>query len=49
MLYFQACPRCDTGTVELRRDDYGYYLLCLNCGHSKDLERNASIEEALAK
>gem|GEM_PF-1746251 len=32
MLYFRACPRCHTGTVEFSSDSHGPYLACLNCG-----------------
>lgn len=35
MLYFNACPRCKTGTVELESDFFGSYLSCLNCGFEK--------------
>ena len=35
MLYFRACPRCHTGTVELESDTHGPYLSCLNCGFQK--------------
>ena len=37
MLYFRACPRCRTGTVEHSNDAYGGYLQCLNCGFMRDL------------
>ena len=35
MLYFNSCPRCKTGTVQLESDFYGSYLSCLNCGFEK--------------
>lgn len=35
MLYFNSCPRCTTGTVQLESDLYGSYLSCLNCGFEK--------------
>ena len=35
MLYFNSCPRCKTGTVQLESDLYGSYLSCLNCGFEK--------------
>ena len=35
MLYFNACPRCKSGTVQLESDFYGSYLSCLNCGFEK--------------
>lgn len=35
MLYFNSCPRCKTGTIQLESDFYGSYLSCLNCGFEK--------------
>ena len=35
MLYFNCCPRCKTGTVQLESDFFGSYLSCLNCGFEK--------------
>lgn len=35
MLYFNACPRCKSGTVQLESDFFGSYLSCLNCGFEK--------------
>lgn len=35
MLYFNSCPRCKTGTVQLESDFFGSYLSCLNCGFEK--------------
>ncbi len=35
MLYFNSCPRCQTGTVQLESDFFGSYLSCLNCGFEK--------------
>ena len=36
--WFKSCPRCHTGDVFLRRDHYGWYLDCLQCGWVKDLD-----------
>ena len=35
MLYFNSCPRCKNGTVQLESDFFGSYLSCLNCGFEK--------------
>ena len=35
MLYFNSCPRCKSGTIQLESDFYGSYLSCLNCGFEK--------------
>ena len=32
LLYFNACPRCASGTVEAIEGWDGRYFLCLNCG-----------------
>jgi uncharacterized OB-fold protein len=32
MIYFKSCTRC-TGDRTLERDMYGWYIICLNCGH----------------
>jgi hypothetical protein len=36
MLYFKACPRCQTGTIEHASDSWGQYLQCLMCGFQRD-------------
>jgi hypothetical protein len=35
VLYFKACPKCKTGTVQLDSDFYGSFITCLNCGFEK--------------
>lgn len=35
MLYFNSCPRCKSGTIQLESDFFGSYLSCLNCGFEK--------------
>jgi Zn ribbon nucleic-acid-binding protein len=35
MLYFNSCPRCKSGTVQLESDHYGSYLSCINCGFER--------------
>ena len=32
MVYFKSCPRC-SGDRVLEHDFYGWYILCLACGH----------------
>ena len=32
MIYLKSCKRC-TGDRTLERDMYGWYIMCLNCGH----------------
>ena len=48
MLYFNSCPRCKTGTVQLETDFFGSYLSCLNCGFEKSAAsvRKLDYEEA---
>lgn len=48
MLYFNSCPRCKTGTVQLDTDFFGSYLSCLNCGFEKSAAsvRKLDYEEA---
>jgi ssDNA-binding Zn-finger/Zn-ribbon topoisomerase 1 len=36
-LKFNACPKC-RGDLELRRDIYGMYISCLQCGLQRDLD-----------
>ena len=36
MMMFKACPRCK-GDIEIRRDVYGRYAQCIQCGHTRDL------------
>lgn len=36
-LKFNACPKC-RGDLELRRDIYGIYVNCLQCGLQRDLD-----------
>ena len=46
MLYFKACPRCLTGTVEHTNDLYSEYLQCIMCGFMHDVpEETTPIEE----
>ena len=35
---FNACPKC-RGDLELRRDIYGIFVSCLQCGLQRDLGR----------
>ena len=48
-LKFNACPKC-SGDLELRRDVYGMFVSCLQCGLQKDLDApNQAIEFAKPK
>ena len=48
-LKFNACPKC-SGDLELRRDVYGMFVSCLQCGLNKDLDApNQAIEFAKPK
>ena len=45
-LRFKACPKCH-GDLEVRRDIYGMFLSCLQCGLQRDLDApNQAIELA---
>lgn len=45
-LKFNACPKC-RGDLELRRDIYGMFVSCLQCGLQRDLDApNQAIELA---
>lgn len=49
MLYFRACPKCQTGTIEHNRDPYTEYLQCLNCGLMRDLPEDTDVATTLAQ
>jgi len=36
MFQLKACPKCH-GDMVLRRDQYGMYELCMQCGYLKDI------------
>ncbi len=38
VLFFNACKKCQTGTVELRQGYDGYEFKCLNCGFAMPYE-----------
>ena len=45
-LKFNACPKCH-GDLEIRRDIYGMFVNCLQCGLQRDLDApNQAIELA---
>ncbi len=45
-LKFSACPKC-SGDLEVRRDIYGMFVNCLQCGLQRDLDApNQAIEWA---
>lgn len=37
MLRFKSCPKCKSGDMVIDRDNYGSYMLCLQCGLLKYL------------
>ena len=39
MLKLKSCPKCKEGDVTFDRDQYGWYLYCIQCGHTRDLLR----------
>ena len=41
---FNACPKCH-GDLELRRDIYGIFVSCIQCGLQRDLD--APLPDAL--
>ena len=48
-LKFNACPKC-SGDLEMRRDIYGMFVSCLQCGLQRDLDApNQAIEFAKPK
>ena len=45
-LKFNACPKC-SGDLEIRRDVYGMFISCLQCGLQRDLDApNQAVEFA---
>ena len=45
-LKFGACPKCQ-GDLQLKRDVYGMYINCLQCGLQRDFDApNAAMETA---
>lgn len=46
-LYFDACPHCKTGTVELTWDMWGYYLHCVACGWLYDYYVEESLKSVI--
>ena len=48
-LKFGACPKCQ-GDLQLKRDVYGMYINCLQCGLQRDFDApNAAMETAKAE
>ncbi len=46
---FNACPKCQ-GDLQLKRDIYGMFINCLQCGLQKDLDApTAAVEINKAK
>ena len=47
-LKFKACPKCQ-GDLQIKRDIYGMFINCLQCGLQKDLDApSAAVEFARA-
>jgi len=49
MLWYKACPRCESGDVALDRDFYGWYVACLQCGYMKDFRSAAEARAMLQR
>ncbi len=47
MLYFKACPKCQTGTIEHNQDPWSEYLQCLNCGLMRDIPEGKTAVQSL--
>ncbi len=50
MLWLKSCPRCTNGDVTLSQDVYGWFIFCLHCGYSKDLDmgpRSSRIRQSI--
>jgi ssDNA-binding Zn-finger/Zn-ribbon topoisomerase 1 len=48
-LKFNACPKCQ-GDLQIKRDIYGMFINCLQCGLQKDLDApTAAVEIGKAK
>ncbi len=47
MLYFKACPKCQTGTIEHTNDPWSEYVQCLNCGLMRDLPEGKNAVQLL--
>jgi len=47
MLYFKACPKCLTGTIEHTRDPWSEYVQCLNCGLMRDVPEGMGAVQTL--
>ena len=44
MWFLKSCARCG-GDVVLERDEWGWFLECLQCGYLVDLEGMAALKE----
>ena len=42
MILFKSCPRC-SGDRVVENDFYGWYVMCLACGHVSYPERGAEL------
>ena len=39
MILTGSCPRCGVGTLTNDEDIFGVRIVCVNCGHNRDLGR----------
>jgi Zn ribbon nucleic-acid-binding protein len=47
MLYFNSCPKCQTGVIEHRQDPYGDFIHCVHCGFLRDMDEGTTVTDAL--
>jgi Zn ribbon nucleic-acid-binding protein len=47
MLWTKSCPRCEKGDFTLESDGYGWFVECLQCGFTIDVDRPAGAEVLL--
>ena len=48
MVYYRSCPKC-RGDMHIRRDFYGDFRECLQCGLMQDLNTKADSDTESAK
>ena len=44
MVFYRACPKCK-GDMDTRRDFYGSFIECIQCGLLQDLAIKPAVEE----
>ena len=45
MVFYRACPKCK-GDMDTRRDSYGSFIECIQCGLLQDLPVKPRIKES---